>query len=182
MVSGVVTAVDRKFYTGRFPENVLLPGAAPTRLRYWKSARRLFGSSPALLHDMESATYGFRCPFRTAAWVRLGKEKRDAMIRHSRPIMSQMLRDVDPLVVIVAGVAGEALFCDDVGPELQMDAPFSRSVGSSGTYQWRARSGQFGAMRFTLAQMPNLARASSQEQLGRCGEWLTEIVSRVELD
>jgi hypothetical protein len=118
---------------------------------------------------MDRATYSFCCPFRSANWNGQASDLRQAMIHHSRPIMTQMLTDVDPRVVIIAGVAGEALFHEVVRPELQMEATLSRSEGSSGTYQWRARSARLGASRFTVAQIPHLSRANARKELERCG-------------
>jgi hypothetical protein len=173
-------APDAGFDTGLSSVNVLLPGGANTNVRYWRNARRLFGTTPALLQAMEEATYSFCCPFRTDDWVGLRWDKRAALIQHSLPVMIQMLFDVDPRVVIVAGVAGETLFRRVVGPGLRMDSPFSRSDRCTGTYVWRARSASFATVRFTLAQIPNLWRARSPKELERCGLWLTDMIGRAE--
>jgi hypothetical protein len=169
---------DTKFYTGRYSENVLLPGAAPTTFPYWRNARRLFGTTPELLRAMDGATYSFCCPFRTANWNGLSKEKRAAMIRHSRPILTQMLADVDPGVVIVAGVAGESIFREIVGSVMQTEEPLTRSEISIGTYRWRAHSVRLAASQFILAQIPHLSRANSRKELDRCGHWLTEVIGQ----
>jgi hypothetical protein len=171
---------DISFYTDLYPENVLLPGGAPTTFRYWKNARRLFDTTPELLRAMEGATYSFCCPFRTANWNGQSKVKREVMIRHSRPILTQMLSDVDPRVVIVAGIAGESLFRDIVGPGMQMEETLSRSEGTTGTYQWRAHSARLGGARFTIAQIPHLSRANSRKELERCGHWLTDVIGQSE--
>jgi hypothetical protein len=171
---------DRKFSTGLYEENGLLPDAAATKLPYWRNARRLFGTTPELLGAMQEATYSFCCPFRSANWNGQAPNLRAAMIRHSQPIMTQMLADVGPRVVIIAGVAGEALFREIVGPELEVEAPHSRSDVSSGTYQWRARSARLGTSRFTIAQIPHLSRANSRKELERCGLWLSDVIRRSE--
>jgi hypothetical protein len=168
--------VKQDFHTGLYDENPLLPGASPTTLRYWRNARRLFGASDGLCAEMQGATYSFCSPFRTPNWNGLSPTTRQALIRHSRPILTRMMEDVDPRIVIVAGVAGEALFRALLTPELRPGELVSRSASAGGTYQWRAYAAAFGTSSLIVAQVPHLSRASSRKELERCGTWLADLV------
>lgn len=162
-------------YTKTYPENCLLPGAASTKIAYWRNARTLFGVD-GIHQEMELATYSFCCPFRTRNWNGLPASKRSALIEHSAPVMQQMLRDCMPSVIIVAGRASLAVFQAVAGPAIRIDKLISDEGAAAGTYQWRSYRCRLNESPCVLAQIPHLSRASSRERLKNCGRWLGDVL------
>lgn len=156
--------------------NWLLNGVVTRRLPYWRNAQRLF-KQRGLEGIIEKATFSFCCPYRTATWVNLPIKTREALVAASRPVLQQMMNDCAPRVVIVAGIAGEAVFRETMGApfiahERLSDGPYT------GTYRWRATDCSWGERHFTLAQIPHLSRANSKVKLAECGSWLSALLTR----
>lgn len=167
---------SQNFYVGTYPSNLLLPGGSNERFSYWRNARSLFGATP-LRDAMENATFSFCCPFRTSTWSNLPRQKRDALIRHSRPILTQVLQDCAPRLVIVAGVAGLDALRTIAAPKLTIGGVISDGGDPSATYQWRVYSATFDDSEVVVAQIPHLSRANSHARLESCGKWLGDLVA-----
>jgi hypothetical protein len=155
--------------------NWLLEGAPQKRLPYWMNARRLF-SHHGLAQSLADATFSFCCPYRTPTWVDLPATTRQALVRASKQPLQRMIEDCDPRLIIVAGIAGEAVFRETLGSELTVSQPVSTGP-YAGTYRWRASSCFLGDHTFTLAQIPHLSRANSKAKLQECAQWLADMVA-----
>ena len=169
----------QKLYVGTYSSNLLLPGGPNERFSYWRNARTLFAATAPLLSAMESATFSFCCPFRTSTWSNLPRQKRDALIRYSRPILTQVLQDCAPRLVIVAGVAGLDALRTIAAPRLTISGVISDGGDRSATYQWRAYSATFDDSEVVVAQVPHLSRANSHARLESCGKWLADLIAGV---
>lgn len=167
----------QEFYVDRYTSNLLLPGGPNERFSYWRNARTLFAATTPLLTAMETATFSFCCPFRTSTWSNLPRQKRDALIQHSRPILTQVLQDCVPRLVIVAGVAGLDALRTIAAPRLTIGSMVSDGGDPSATYQWRAYRATFDESEVVVAQIPHLSRANSRAKLQSCGSWLSDLVA-----
>lgn len=157
------------------PHNFLLEGEPELKVRYWTNARKLFNGTTELRAAMDSATFSFCCPYRTARWNGLPKTRIQALIRNSKPVLAQMMTDCRPSLVILAGVEGAKLFSYTTSPRLEWGAEIGRGGDAKGTYQWRAVSASFDGASFVVAQIPHLSRAGAPAKLKSCAEWLTSI-------
>lgn len=170
---------DSRFSVQKCPENFLLPGSPDHGFSYWRNAKALFGATPALAVAMQTATFSFCCPFRTPAWNAMPGSKRDALIRHSKPILTRVLRDCAPRLVIVAGLAGLEALRSIAAPALDIGKLVSDGGDPAGTYQWRAYQGTFQGEGTAVAQIPHLSRANARVRLANCGRWLSDLVTSV---
>ena len=154
------------------PENCLLGNATEGRarkFRYWRNARRCFGSTDDLQKLMQFATFSFCSPFRTPRWVQTPPEMRSAIVLHSKPILRQMLSDCQPTSVILGGKLSVGLFARVGGVELTVQAS---DAGGTGVRTWAAFSatGRWGDYR--VLQVPHFSVFNSKKGLRECGVWL----------
>lgn len=73
---------------------------------YHTNARKFFHASPALFDAVRLATFAFCCPFRTANWSGLRAPVKIALIAAGRPVLTRIVDDCQPSLIIVAGVDG----------------------------------------------------------------------------
>jgi hypothetical protein len=157
--------------------NWLLEGPPELKIRYWNNARRLFSTTVDLRSAMETATFSFCCPYRTARWNGLERGRRQSLIRNSKPVMARMLADCQPRLIIVAGIAGLQGLGDIASPVLELGAVIDHGGDGKGTYTWKALRAHHEGRQLTVAQIPHLSRANSHARLAECGTWLTTLVA-----
>jgi len=143
------------------------------RVRYWRNARRCFGATPSLQAAMELATYSFCCPFRTPKWSTLTAMQKHSLETYSRPVLSKILNDCQPLVIIVAGEdARKIVFRSGILTCSEM------STDQHGT-KWSMFGARASWGAVTVAQLRHFSYFNSIEELQRCGEWLSQVLSDV---
>lgn len=166
----------RGFTTVPYGSNCLVDATRPAPYSYWRNARTLFTSTTSLAAGMEEATFAFCCPFRTPNWNGQPRALRDALLLHSTPILKRVIADCAPRLIVIAGVAGEALFRTMLGPDTGERRAIAGSGDAKGTYQWRAYSTTIHDNQVTIAQVPHFSRANSTSRLKECGAWLARLV------
>lgn len=158
--------------------NWLLEGPPDLKIRYWSNARRLFGTSAELRSAMETATFSFCCPYRTARWNGLERGRLHSLIRNSQPVMTRMLADCRPKLIIVAGAAGLQALGYIASPALELGEVVDHGGDGKGTYTWKALRARHEGRELVVAQIPHLSRANSHARLAECGAWLTDLVTQ----
>jgi hypothetical protein len=171
---GAVEHLDTKLQG----KNCLLEEGPPD-LRYFNNARFFFNSpplSPYRSSVLETATYSYCCPYRTKNWSGL-QDKRKALIEVSGPVLSRIILDCQPRLIVIAGKAGYNAFCEILGDKQLRCVECTDCHAMGGLYHWAAyRAELTGVGPVVIAQVPHFSRANSREKLEECATWLASLI------